>query len=269
MFRSPRKRPTTLPERTAEGGHAERGGVVGRRSWLGLDILGILLLAFLALPLLAVGLLRAGEALHLYSPVSEGRAALVALVVQEVGLLATTLASVSRGYGRPWGEIGLTAAGWGREAGLGLVAVGPLYLAQEAGMNLSLWAFKLFLPAKAVSRLLVEENAALSALVGQEGPLVLAFAAILVLLAPLAEEVFFRGFVQEVLRERLGRWWTVAAAALLFALIHRYAVQLLPVLLLGLLLSALYEWRRSLVAGITAHAALNLLALLKLLKDLP
>ncbi|MDI6871997.1 MAG: CPBP family intramembrane metalloprotease [Bacillota bacterium] len=231
--------------------------------------MAILFLAFLVLPLLAVGALRAGETLRLLSPAGEGQATLVALAMQEVGLLGLTLASVKWGYGRSWQRIGLTSEQWGREFGVGLLAVAPLYAVQEAGMKLSLWGFRLFLPAEAVSRLLAEENAALAALIGQVRPLALAFGAVLVLLAPLAEEVFFRGFIQEVFRERLGSWRAVAAAALLFAVIHRYAVQFLPVFLVGLLLSALYEWRRSLTAGITAHAALNFLALLELLKDLP
>lgn len=260
-FRSPRKPPTTRPS----GPPAD----AARREWLGLDVVGILLLCFLGLPLLTIGALQAGEALGLWPKLGEGPATLTLLLVQETGLLGVTLASVSLGYGRPWRGVGLTARGWTREAGLGLLAALPLFLAQEAGMSLSLRLFRAFLPPAEISRLLTGENAALSALIGQPRPLVLGFAAVLVVLAPLAEEVFFRGFVQEVLRERLGRWRTVLAAALLFASIHRYAVQFLPVFLLGLLLSALYEWRRSLVAGMTAHSLLNLLALLKLLKDLP
>ena len=261
-FRSPKKPPITPPSTPAAG--ATRG-----RQWLGLDVVGILLLSFFGLPLLTVGVLQAGEALGLWPKVGEGPATLAILLVQETGLLGITLASVSMGYGRSWRGVGLTPSRWPREAGLGLLAVVPLFLVQEAGMDLSLWLFRAFLPPETISRLLAGENAALSALIGQPRPLVLGFAAVLVLLAPLAEEVFFRGFVQEVFRERLGRWRTVLAAALLFAAIHRYAVQFLPVFLIGLLLSALYEWRRSLVAGMTAHALLNLLALLKLLKDLP
>jgi hypothetical protein len=265
MSRSPRKPPTTLPDGQGAKARPGSGGV----EWLGLDVVGILLLAFLALPLLAVGAVRAGEALHLYRTATEGAAALVALIVQEIGLLGVTLASVSRGYGRSLRRIGLTGERWLGELGLGVAATVPLYLAQEGGMSLALWSFRLFLPARRVTALLAQENQALAALIGQARPLALAFAAVLVLLAPLAEEAFFRGFVQAVLRERLGRWWAVVAAALLFALIHRYAVQFLPVFLVGLLLSALFEWRRSLTAGITAHALLNLVALVKLLKDLP
>lgn len=264
-FRLPRKLPTTLPDQP--GGR--RGDAPEGRQWLGLDVLGILLLAFLALPLLAIGLLKAGEAAGLYQPVGEGPAALIALAVQEAGLLAVTLASVTHGYGRPWRRIGLTRRRLGQDVLLGLVLVAPLYFAQEAALELSLTLFARFLPSGEVARLLAEESAVLSALVSGPRTLALAFAFLLVLLAPLAEEVFFRGFIQEIFRERLGPWRSVVVAALLFAVIHRYAIQFLPVLLVGLSLSALYEWRRSLTAGITAHAVLNLLALLNLLKDLP
>lgn len=265
MSRSPRKPPITPSEGGPEGlpQRAEGG-----RAWFGLDILGILLLAFLALPLVALGVLRAGEVLHLWRPVGEGPATLAALLVQESGLLGVTLASVARGYGRSWRRVGLGREHLAREVGVGVLVILPLYLVQEAGMSASLWGFRLFLPAKEVTKLITQENAALSAFLGQERWLALAFAAVLVLLAPVAEEVFFRGFVQEVFRERLGPAGAVAAAALLFGVIHRYVVQFLPVFLVGLLLSGLYEWRRSLAAGITAHALLNLSALLKLLKDL-
>lgn len=265
MFRLRRNLPTTRPDPGPAGG----GGLSTPRQWFGADVVGILLLAFFGLPLLAVGVVRTGELLRLYPSAGEGPVAFAALLVQEIGLLGVTLASVRYGYRLPLGQIGLAAKGATREVGLGLLAVVPLYLVQEGGMNLALWAFRLFLPAEKLGRLLAEENAALTALIGQTRPFALAFAAVLVLLAPLAEEVFFRGFVQEVLRERVGRLWTVALAALLFTVVHRYSVQFLPVLLVGLFLSGLYEWRRSLTAGITAHALLNLLALLKLLKDLP
>jgi membrane protease YdiL (CAAX protease family) len=229
----------------------------------------IILLSFLGLPLLVVGAWRAGEALHLFTGAGEGPATLAALAAQEAGLLGLTLASVKWGYGRPWRRIGLTGQRWGREAALGLLAAVPLYLVQEAAMKASLWGFRLVWPAAEVSRLLAEENAALAALVGGIRPFWPVFGVLLVLLAPLAEEVFFRGFVQEVFRERLGPALTAVSAALLFAVIHRYVVQFLPVFLVGLSLSVLYEWRRSLTAGVAAHAALNLAALLGLLKDLP
>ncbi|MGE5554066.1 MAG: lysostaphin resistance A-like protein [Betaproteobacteria bacterium] len=234
-----------------------------------MDVIIILLLSFLALPLLAVSFMHAGAKLHLFGPMGDGPLTLAALAAQETGLLWLTLASVKWGYGRSWERIGLTGKRLVQEAGLGLLFFVPLYLIQEAAMWLSLRGFQLLWPASEVARLLAEENAALAGLVGQVRPLAPVFASILVFLAPLAEEVFFRGFLQEVFRERLGTLRAVVFAALLFALIHRYTVQFLPVFLIGLLLSLLYEWRRSLTAGVIAHAALNLTALLQVLKDLP
>lgn len=239
------------------------------RRWLAPDVWGILLVAFLGLPLLAIGLVKAGEVLELFPRASESGLLVTALYFQEIGLLGLTLASVGFGYRRPLGQIGLTAQGWGTEVLVGLAAVGPLFLLQEGGAAFAMWFFSLFLPAPKVAALLAEENAAIDALFASSQSAALALAFLLVVIAPLAEEAFFRGFVQEVFRERYGLRRTVIFASCLFALVHRYQVQLLPVLLVGLVLSLLYEWRRSLTAGITAHALLNLLALLKLLKDLP
>ncbi|MGE5509195.1 MAG: lysostaphin resistance A-like protein [Chitinophagales bacterium] len=239
------------------------------RRWLVPDIWGILFISFLGLPLLAVWLVKAGETLGFFSLSGDAPALLIALYFQEAGLLALTLASVALGYRRSWDQIGLRAEGWGTEVLVGLAAVGPLYLLQEGGGAASVWAFRLFVPAQKVAALLAEENAAVTSLFASSRLAAAALSVLLVSMAPLAEEVFFRGFVQEVFRERYGIWPTVLLASGLFAVIHRYQVQLLPVFLVGLALALLYEWRRSLTAGITAHALLNLLALLKLLKDLP
>lgn len=78
-----------------------------------------------------------------------------------------------------------------------------------------------------------------------------------VILAPLAEEVFFRGVVFNAwLRER-GRRWAFIGSALLFALIHLSLVALLPIFLLGLALAWVYARTGSLLAPIAMHATVN------------
>jgi len=78
-----------------------------------------------------------------------------------------------------------------------------------------------------------------------------------VILAPLAEEVFFRGVVFNAwLRER-GRRWAFISSSLLFAVIHFSLVALLPILLLGLALAWVYARTGSLLAPIAMHATVN------------
>lgn len=78
-----------------------------------------------------------------------------------------------------------------------------------------------------------------------------------VILAPIAEELFFRGIAFNAwLRER-GRRFAYIGSAALFALIHASLVSLLPIFLLGLAFAWAYRRTRSLVAPIAMHATFN------------
>ncbi|MEK7448482.1 MAG: CPBP family intramembrane glutamic endopeptidase, partial [Planctomycetota bacterium] len=76
-------------------------------------------------------------------------------------------------------------------------------------------------------------------------------------IAPVAEEIFFRGFLQGALRRRLSFWPAIIISALFFALLHfRFAAG--PFLFtFGLLLGYLYEKTQSLIPVITVHLVHN------------
>jgi hypothetical protein len=99
---------------------------------------------------------------------------------------------------------------------------------------------------------------------GARGPAdVIAVLIAVALVAPFAEEAFFRGFAYRVLRARLGVAVAVAGTSLVFALVHGLAPGAwLPVLPVGLVLAALAEGTGSLWPGILAHAVVNALAVL-------
>lgn len=79
----------------------------------------------------------------------------------------------------------------------------------------------------------------------------------IVVLAPIAEELFFRGVVfNAFLRERGPRLASIGSAAL-FAGIHLSIVALLPILLLGLALAWVYHRTGNLLAPIVMHAVVN------------
>ena len=84
---------------------------------------------------------------------------------------------------------------------------------------------------------------------------------VVVFLAPMAEEVFFRGFVLQGLLPSLGTWGAVAASAALFSVSHGAIGLLLPAFILGLLLGWLFLRAGSIWACFTAHAFQNALAL--------
>ena len=94
------------------------------------------------------------------------------------------------------------------------------------------------------------------------GPALAASALALVLWTPLAEEIFFRGFVMRGIIHRWGLVPGLLTSAAVFAILHITPGLLLPIFVTGLLLGALYAYTRSLWPPIAAHAAQNALAVL-------
>ena len=87
-----------------------------------------------------------------------------------------------------------------------------------------------------------------------------------VVAAPFFEEIVFRGLLFATLRRRLGVTTAALSSAIIFAVLHGYGwAGLLSVLWSGALWAWSYERTRSLVPGMLAHAAVNLLATLSLL----
>lgn len=84
----------------------------------------------------------------------------------------------------------------------------------------------------------------------------------LVVVAPLTEELLFRGLVLQGLLTRYRPWAAAVWSAVLFAVFHLNPWQMLPALLLGLFFAWLTIRTRSLLPGILAHAAANSLPLI-------
>jgi hypothetical protein len=78
-----------------------------------------------------------------------------------------------------------------------------------------------------------------------------------VVLAPIAEEVFFRGVVFNAWLREGGRTYAYVGSAALFAVIHLTLVLIIPIFLLGLALAWIYQRTGSLLAPIAMHATVN------------
>jgi membrane protease YdiL (CAAX protease family) len=86
----------------------------------------------------------------------------------------------------------------------------------------------------------------------------LGFIALVMVVAPVAEEVFFRGMAYNAFRQRVHPALAVLASAGLFALCHPFGLQDSDfIVLAGLACAIVYEWRKTLVAPILVHAAVN------------
>ncbi len=95
--------------------------------------------------------------------------------------------------------------------------------------------------------------------------LLLVTTAFVVLIAPVVEEIFFRGFCYRALRNRLGRWSAAALVGIVFGSIHYSGPETLaliaPLAVLGTLFCLLYERTGSLYPAIAFHVINNAIAL--------
>ncbi len=87
-----------------------------------------------------------------------------------------------------------------------------------------------------------------------------AFVVAAVFVAPVAEELFFRGMLYNALRQRLHAAVAAPLQAIVFGLLHPFAlVDSALVALVGLACALLYEWRKTLLAPMLLHSMVNVL----------
>ncbi|MFN3532924.1 MAG: lysostaphin resistance A-like protein [Candidatus Brocadia sp.] len=86
-----------------------------------------------------------------------------------------------------------------------------------------------------------------------------------IVIAPLIEEIMFRGFLQPALKNSLGRRYAIVASASLFAAVHMDIFAFFQIFILGMLLGYLYEKTQTLVASVMVHILHNSLTLVFLL----
>lgn len=82
------------------------------------------------------------------------------------------------------------------------------------------------------------------------------------ILAPVFEEMFFRGMLFTALLERLPTWGALIGQALLFAVIHLDLVRLPYLIVLGLVLGYLVKRTSSLLPAVLLHIIINVLSLI-------
>jgi membrane protease YdiL (CAAX protease family) len=87
---------------------------------------------------------------------------------------------------------------------------------------------------------------------------------LIAVLAPIAEELLFRGMLYPMLRQRFGMTAAIVLDALIFAAIHFIPVLLPGLFVIGLVLTWVRERSGSVIPGILLHAAQNGLVVLLL-----
>jgi uncharacterized protein len=166
-------------------------------------------------------------------------------------LIAACVWSIPHRHGRGWKELGLQ---WGKPprtfafGGLGALAA----LAMSYGVFVAIYyIFYLIAGRGPVSA----ESERLQDLGGGYLALVLV---VVVVLAPLFEELFFRGLFYPALRRRLGPTYAIVLNGAVFGILHFQPLFMVSLILVGIVLAYLYEKTDSLAAPIITHALYNL-----------
>jgi membrane protease YdiL (CAAX protease family) len=96
-----------------------------------------------------------------------------------------------------------------------------------------------------------------------EGQKLVLLVVVSVVLAPLSEELIFRGMMYRRIRNYLGVPAGVLLSAVAFGIYHANMVQFIYAAVLGILFALLYEKTRTLIVPILCHAAANAAEILR------
>ena len=200
------------------------------------------LAAGLMFGLLGVSILAGATGAAADSPgLTAGGTVLVDLSIVGATLLLAGLVAPPR----PW-QVGLRGAPLGFTAGIAAIGIFSFFLFSLVYAAI----VRPDDPQKVVDDLGADSNTLL----------LVSGALVVIVVAPICEEIFFRGFLYRVLRMRMTFWLAAVIDGLLFGLVHASSTTLaaLPILaFLGLVFCYVYERTGTLFATIALHALNN------------
>jgi hypothetical protein len=168
-------------------------------------------------------------------------------------------------------NMALVGAAYGFAAFTGRPAAADFGLRRTAilrsiGLMVAVWITFTGLSAVWGAALDLKQTQDLPSELGADGPLVnvLAVVVLITVIAPLGEELFFRGFFFGALRNWRGPGVAAVLAGSVFGMIHAGSSPvgyLVPLAIFGIGLCLLYEWTGSLYPTIALHALNNSFAL--------
>ena len=180
-----------------------------------------------------------------FLPQTEGTRLALLAWQQLLFIVGGTLGARKEVFHRPDGK---TLAG-------GLISGIGLYVVNTVLGLISVWVALEVLGSAMVQNLTMFERAGVEALLASNKPLAFfGMVFLLTLVAPIGEELFFRGLL-------VGTKRAIFLAALVFALLHFYVLQFIPVLIAGILLGILFVRSENVFVPIIAHATVNSLVL--------
>ncbi|OFW60259.1 MAG: hypothetical protein A2W01_09010 [Candidatus Solincola sediminis] len=209
-------------------------------------------LAFLPVPFILSGIMsymmRRGD------EVSAGAAQLLLSLLLYSSALFFAFLTVSR-YGAAREEMGLTGKNLPSSIGLGILGGTLAFWMASAAAFLS---FAIFQNLESVEKWLQGFYDVNVKDVTGTDLLIVGF--IIVIAAPICEEIFFRGYLYPPMRNRFGVWGAALLNGFLFSAVHFSVFGLIGRTLAGIVFCMLYEYNDNLWSPITAHALNNFVA---------
>jgi uncharacterized protein len=226
-----------------------------------LDVIIIIVLSFFIIPLSFAGI---GNLFGIVNRDLSGWGSMVGFNFIGTGsLLALSLWFIIRVCKRPIGDIGLTRNRVYHNILIGVVMVIPAlalsYFAEEAIIR----AITNILPSQAniIYEMQSQEHKVPTNIYPEYASDVIKLLVsgfLMVILAPVAEEIAFRGMMYPAFRKKHGIWFSMTFSALIFAFSHGQVLHFIPILAIGYLLAYLFEKTKSLVPSISLHILVNL-----------
>lgn len=220
-------------------------------AWGGRDVLWAIVLA--ACGIILLNLATVALSLLLGIPIRDDSALLMILViVQDIIIVGAAWTFSVLRYRIPWKHLGLRQFD---------VAFGCLFSAALFGLSYFIRLAYIWVAMTLGWQLRPQDVIARLDVSGWNFWLTLFSVSVL---APVAEEIFFRGFMYGGLRARLGVMGAMLTSTLFFTALHFSLDAFIPIFVLGLFLAWLYEKTGSLYPGILMHATNNGIAIIAL-----
>ena len=167
-------------------------------------------------------------------------------------------------YRQGWSALGLSMKNWLRGVFLGIIgyiAILPLFLLIVLLITRISGYFDYQPPVHLLVNIFFKED----------NPFILGGVIVLaVLVAPVIEEIVFRGFIYSAVKKRTGVTLAIIVTSALFSLLHMSIFSFLPIFFLGIVLVYLYEKTGLLISSITLHVIHNsiLISMLLLMRGI-
>lgn len=181
---------------------------------------------------------------------------LIMYLLQVAGMLFPLWFFVIRKYESGWKEFAFKWIGTGK-------TILWILMAYMFFLGISIFLIMLFFNL-GIGSLGFEKQSSIFEIFGTDPFGVFIAVVVALLLAPIVEEVFFRGFVLQTLAKRISPFWGVVLTALIFASVHFEFQSIMPLLILSVVLNIIFVKTKSIWPGILFHVFNNTISFVAL-----